>query len=107
VDRNKQQAKIAESILTPPAVPASPGQGSGTYTELSAATTAWPRGIYEEGLNAKKAQSEAATARENRHIREHALELLESASLPETPAKRPLLRNHPGRIGMAGRWGCS
>jgi capsular polysaccharide biosynthesis protein len=43
------------------------------------------KSIYEE-LNAKKAQSEAATALENRQYGER-LELLESASLPETPAK--------------------
>jgi uncharacterized protein involved in exopolysaccharide biosynthesis len=47
-----------------------------------------------EDLNAKKSQSETATALENRQYGER-LELLESASLPETPAK-------PNRLLIVG-----
>ncbi len=84
VDRNKQQAKIAESInMYTARVQASPVMER-DYTELSR-DYSMAKSIYEE-LNAKKAQSEAATALENRQYGER-LELLESASLPETPAK--------------------
>jgi len=83
-DRNKDQAKINEAIAAYTArVQASPIMER-DYTELSRDYT-MAKNIYEE-LNAKKAQSEAATALENRQYGER-LELLESASLPETPAK--------------------
>jgi polysaccharide chain length determinant protein (PEP-CTERM system associated) len=83
-DRNKAQAKINEAIGAYTArIQASPIMER-DYTELSR-DYAMAKTIYEE-LNAKKAQSEAATALENRQYGER-LELLESASLPETPAK--------------------
>ncbi|MGO9095656.1 MAG: GumC family protein [Bryobacteraceae bacterium] len=83
-DRNKAQAKINEAISAYTArIQASPVMER-DYTELSR-DYAMAKTLYEE-LNAKKAQSEAATALENRQYGER-LELLESASLPETPAK--------------------
>jgi polysaccharide chain length determinant protein (PEP-CTERM system associated) len=83
-DRNKQQAQVAGEInMYTARVQASPVMER-DYTELSR-DYAMAKSIYEE-LNTKKAQSEAATALENRQYGER-LELLESASLPETPAK--------------------
>jgi len=104
VDRNKQQAKIAESInMYTARVQASPVMER-DYTELSR-DYSMAKSIYEE-LNAKKAQSEAATALENRQYGER-LELLESASLPETPAKPNRWLIIGPALASAWRWGCS
>jgi polysaccharide chain length determinant protein (PEP-CTERM system associated) len=91
-ERAKTQKKLGETIDAYNArIQASPLMER-DYTELSRDYN-MAKSIYEE-LNAKKSQSEAATALENRQYGER-LELLESASLPETPAK-------PNRLLIVG-----
>jgi polysaccharide chain length determinant protein (PEP-CTERM system associated) len=83
-ERTKTQKKIEEAIAAYTArIQASPLMER-DYVELSR-DYSMAKSLYEE-LNGKKSQSEAATALENRQYGER-LELLESASLPETPAK--------------------
>jgi len=83
-ERTKTQKKIEEAIAAYTArIQASPLMER-DYVELSR-DYGMAKSLYEE-LNGKKSQSEAATALENRQYGER-LELLESASLPETPAK--------------------
>ena len=91
-ERTKTQKKIGEAIDAYTArIQASPLMEQ-NYTELSRDYN-MAKALYEE-LNGKKSQSEAATALENRQYGER-LELLESASLPETPAK-------PNRLMIIG-----
>jgi len=83
-ERTKTQKSITEAINAYTArIQASPIMEQ-NYVELSR-DYQLAKTRYEE-LNSKKSQSETATALENRQYGER-LELLESASLPETPSK--------------------
>ena len=83
-ERTKTQKNITEAINAYTArIQASPLMEQ-NYVELSR-DYSLAKTRYEE-LNSKKSQSETATALENRQYGER-LELLESASLPETPSK--------------------
>jgi uncharacterized protein involved in exopolysaccharide biosynthesis len=96
-ERTKTQKKLGEAIDAYTArIQASPLMER-DYTELSRDYN-MAKALYEE-LNGKKSQSEAATALENRQYGER-LELLESASLPETPAKPNRLLIVGAGIGM-------
>lgn len=91
-ERSKTQKNLSDAINSYNArIQASPLMEQ-QYAELSR-DYSLAKARYED-LNAKKSLSETATALENRQYGER-LELLESASLPETPAK-------PNRLLIVG-----
>lgn len=91
-ERTKEQKGLTQAINTYNARIQSSPLMEREYAELSR-DYELAKARYEE-LNTKKSQSEIATALETRHYGER-LEVLESASLPETPAK-------PNRLMIIG-----
>lgn len=91
-ERTKEQKSLTQAINTYNARIQSSPLMEREYAELSR-DYELAKARYEE-LNTKKSQSEIATALETRHYGER-LEVLESASLPETP-------NKPNRLMIIG-----